>query len=297
MSWRRCSRPRNGICTWDDLNLTMTLTGPVPITNAVTEFSFKLFWEIFPTAIVLVALGLFVFHSDLLQTGITGIRPIQGIKVVIIAGLPTLCAVFWTLGLIGWTNYEVTMTVIIVGPILLALGVSYGLHITNRYAEEGGTKSEKMKASLSSTGKAVFLSAVTTVIGFISLVFTPMAPIQTVGIALSMGIVIVYILTMFMVPNLTLLLDLRKPKHPPLKAFDKLVEAPVKYNRGIIGFFLLLILVSATLGQSNVEENIDLLGMAPEGEDPVIKMKQYSSDFDAGQIGMVHYSCKCYRGY
>ena len=279
--------PETGVCTWDDLNLTMTLTGPVPITNAVTEFSFKLFWEIFPTAIVLVALGLFVFHSDLLQTGITGIRPIQGIKVVIIAGLPTLCAVFWTLGLIGWTNYEVTMTVIIVGPILLALGVSYGLHITNRYAEEGGTKSEKMKASLSSTGKAVFLSAVTTVIGFISLVFTPMAPIQTVGIALSMGIVIVYILTMFMVPNLTLLLDLRKPKHPPLKAFDKLVEAPVKYNRGIIGIFLLLILLSATLGQSNVEENIDLLGMAPEGEDPVIKMKQYSSDFNAGQIGMV----------
>ena len=151
--------PETGVCTWESLNLTMTLTGPVPITNAVTEFSFKLFWEIFPTAVVLVALGLFIFHSDLLQTGITGIRPIQGIKVVIIAGLPTLCAVFWTLGLIGWTNYEVTMTVIIVGPILLALGVSYGLHITNRYAEEGGTKSEKMKASLSSTGKAAFVSS------------------------------------------------------------------------------------------------------------------------------------------
>ena len=278
-------------CNWKDenegLNLQMVLTGPVPITNAVTEFSFKLFWEIFPLAIVLVAGGLFIFHSDILQTGITGIRPIQGIKVVIIAGLPTLCAVFWTLGLIGATNYEVTMTVIIVGPILLALGVSYGLHITNRYAEEGGTKSEKMKASLSSTGKAVFLSAVTTVIGFISLVFTPMAPIQTVGIALSTGIVIVYILTMFMVPNLTLILDLRKPKHPPLKAFEHLVNIPVKHNKGVIGVFIFVILISATVGQANVEENIDLLGMAPEYEPSVQKMKQYSSDFDAGQIGMV----------
>ena len=238
--------PDSKPCTWgyenDGLNLQMVLTGPVPITNAVTEFSFKLFWEIFPIAIVLVAGGLFIFHCDILQTGITGIRPIQGIKVVIIAGLPTLCAVFWTLGLIGATNYEVTMTVIIVGPILLALGVSYGLHITNRYAEEGGTKSEKMKASLTSTGKAVFLSAVTTVIGFISLVFTPMAPIQTVGIALSTGIVIVYILTMFMVPNLTLILDLRKPKHPPLPVFEKLVDVPVKRNKGVIGAFLLLII-------------------------------------------------------
>jgi len=179
------------------------------------------------------------------------------------------------------------MTVIIVGPILLALGVSYGLHITNRYAEEAGTRSEKMKASLSSTGKAVFLSAVTTVIGFISLVFTPMAPIQTVGIALSGGIVIVYILTMFMVPNLTLLLDLKKPKHPPLKAFDVLVDVPVKHNKAVIGTFVMLILLSATIGQANVEENIDLLGMAPEGESPVVKMKQYSKEFEAGQVGMI----------
>ncbi|RJU88645.1 MAG: hypothetical protein DWC07_07560 [Candidatus Poseidoniales archaeon] len=277
----------NRVCDWDDLGLTMTLTGPVPITNAVTEFSFKLFWDIFPKAIVLVAIGLFVFHSDLMQAGLTGIRPVQGIKVVIIAGLPTLCSVFWTLGIIGATNYEVTMTVIIVGPILLALGVSYGLHITNRYAEESGTKDEKMRASLNSTGRAVFLSAVTTVIGFISLVLTPMAPIQTVGIALSLGIVIVYILTMFMVPNLTLLLDLKKPKHPPLKAFDVLVDLPIKRNKAIIVTFVLLVLLSGTIGRANVQENIDLLGMAPETESPVIKMKQYSNEFEAGQVGMV----------
>ena len=61
-----------GMCTWEDLGLSMVLTGPVPITNAVTEFSFKLFWDIFPNAVVLVAIGLFIFHSDLLQAGITG---------------------------------------------------------------------------------------------------------------------------------------------------------------------------------------------------------------------------------
>ena len=291
-----------GLCIWGEVNdltteqlergvkafgLNMTLTGPVPITNAVTERTFDMFWDIFPLAIVLVAIGLFVFHCDVLQTGLTGIRPLQGLKVVIISGLPTLCAVFWTLGIIGWLDYEVTMTVIIVGPILLALGVSYGLHITNRYAEEGGTKKEKIRGALSSTGKAVFLSAVTTVIGFVSLVFTLMAPIQTVGIALSGGIVVVYILTMFMVPNLTLLLDLRKPKHPPLKAFVKIVDVPMKYNRGVIAFFAILILVSATYGQANVKENIDMLEMAPFDEPSVEGMKVYSNDFNSGQLGMV----------
>ncbi len=272
-------------CTWSDRGLQMSLTGPVPITNAVTEFSFKLFWQIFPVAVVLVALGLFVFHSDLLQTG--SVRIVQGLKVIIIAGLPTLCAVFWTLGMIGWLDYEVSMTVIIVGPILLALGVSYGLHITNRYAEESGDRHEKMRVAFSSTGKAVFLSAVTTVIGFISLTFTPMAPIATVGWALSGGIIIVYVLTMIMVPNLTILLDLKKAKHPPLPVFDAAVNIPLKWNIPVIAIFIALIAVSGTWGMDNVEENIDLLGMAPEDEPAVKKMKQYSSEFEAGQIGML----------
>jgi len=288
---RPCEYDQNGdpigadLCDWEDLGISMTLTGPVPITNAVTEFSFKLFWQIFPLAIVLVALGLFVFHSDVLQTG--SWRPIQGFKVVVIAGLPTLCSVFWTLGIMGYTGYEVTMTVIIVGPILLALGVSYGLHITNRYAEETGTKDEKIRQSLASTGRAVFLSAVTTVIGFISLTFTPMKPIETVGIALSGGIIIVYLLTMMMVPNLTLLLDLRKPKHPPLPVFEKVVQIPIKWSKGVIALFMVMIFISGFWGQGNVEENIDLLGMAPEDEASVITMKEYSKDFNAGQVGMI----------
>ena len=95
---RPCEYDQNGepigadLCDWDDLGISMTLTGPVPITNAVTEFSFKLFWQIFPLAIVLVALGLFVFHSDVLQTGTW--RPVQGFKVVVIAGLPTYVQYF-----------------------------------------------------------------------------------------------------------------------------------------------------------------------------------------------------------
>ncbi|HII58610.1 MAG TPA: hypothetical protein HA328_06625, partial [Candidatus Poseidoniaceae archaeon] len=87
---------------WDQRGLSMTLTGPVPITNAVTEESFNLFWDVFPIGVVFVAVGLFLFHCDLLQTG--RIRFVQGIKVLAISGLPTLCSVFITMGIIGWTN-------------------------------------------------------------------------------------------------------------------------------------------------------------------------------------------------
>ena len=270
---------------WTEDNLTMTLTGPIPITNAVTEESFKLFWKVFPIGVLAVALGLFLFHCDLLQTG--RIRFVQGLKVVIISGLPTLCSVWITLGIIGYTNYEVTMTVIIVGPIVLALGVSYGLHITNRYAESRGTPREKMAIALNSTGRAVFLSAITTVIGFVSLTFAPMKPIQTVGWSLAGGIVVVYIMTMIMVPNLTMMLDLKKPSHPPPKLFVQAVGIPVKWSRVTIALFLAAMLMSAGISRENVEENIDLLEMAPQNVESVQKMGVYSDEFEAGQPGFL----------
>lgn len=276
---------------WADKNLTMTLTGPVPITSAVTEESFKLFWKVFPIGAIAVALGLFLFHCDLLQTG--RIRFVQGLKVVIISGLPTLCSVWITLGIIGFTDYEVTMTVIIVGPIVLALGVSYGLHITNRYAEASGTPREKMEAALNSTGRAVLLSAITTIIGFYSLTFTTMAPIKTVGYALAGGIVVVYIMTMVMVPNLTMILDLKKPSHPPPKLFTGAVGIPIKWTKAALAVFIVAMIISAGFSRDNVEENIDLLEMAPsEGADglpvkAVQKMKTYSDEFEAGQPGFL----------
>ena len=269
----------------DYLCLRMTLTGPTPITNAVTEYTFILFWKIFPVGVVAVALVLFLFHCDVLQTG--RIRWEQGIKVVIIAGLPTLCSVFATLGMIGWTNYEVTMTVIIVGPIILALGVSYGLHITNRYAESKGTPKEKMALALQSTGRAVFLSAVTTVIGFVSLILTPMAPIKTVGVSLAGGIIIVYLFTMVMVPNLTMLLDLQKTPHPPPKIFVAAVRAPIRWNKIVLSIFVILMLFSGVVSRENIVEDVNLLEMAPQDEPAVSKMKTYSDEFESGQVGMI----------
>ncbi|HJM67457.1 MAG TPA: MMPL family transporter [Candidatus Thalassarchaeaceae archaeon] len=269
----------------DPLCLRMTLTGPVPITNAVTEYTFSLFWKIFPIGCIAVAGILFLFHCDVLQTG--RVQWIQGIKVVIIAGLPTLCSVFATLGIIGWQDFEVTMTVIITGPIILALGVSYGLHITNRYAESKGTPKEKMALAIQSTGRAVFLSAVTTVIGFVSLILTPMAPIQTVGYSLAGGIIVVYIFTMVMVPNLTMLLDLQKPSHPPPKIFVAAVRAPIRWNKIALSLFIVLMLFSGLVSRENVVEDVNLLDMAPQEEPAVKMMMTYSDEFESGQVGMI----------
>jgi len=151
-----------------------------------------------------------------------------------------------------------------------------------------------MAIALNSTGRAVFLSAITTVIGFISLTFTPMAPIKTVGFSLAGGIVVVYIMTMIMVPNLTMMLDLKKPSHPPPKLFVQAVGVPIKWTRAAIAVFAIAMLMSAGIpgitgigARENVEENIDLLEMAPQNVEAVKKMGVYSDEFEAGQPGFL----------
>ena len=89
-----------------------------------------------------------------------------------------------------------------------------------------------------------------------------------------------------MVPNLTLLLDLRKPKHPPLPVFEKVVQVPIKWSKGVIAVFMVLIFVSGFWGKGTLRKistfSVWLLKIGIS-----CYMKQYSKDFNAGQVGMI----------
>ena len=65
----------------------MALTGPVPVTQAITERSFQEFWNVFPIGVVLCAVMIFALHKR--------------IRAVLIAGVPTLYGIFFTYGVIG----------------------------------------------------------------------------------------------------------------------------------------------------------------------------------------------------
>ena len=106
----------------------MMLTGPVPVTQAITDRSFSEFWNIFPIGVVLCAIAIFLIQRK--------------IRAVLIAGVPTLYSIFITYGIIGWTGIEATPTIIALGPILMALGVAYGLHLSNRFTEETGPNAQ-----------------------------------------------------------------------------------------------------------------------------------------------------------
>ena len=124
---------------------------------------------------------------------------------LISVGIGTL----WLAGLMGWAGVPVNLANIMTLPLVIGIGVTNGIHILNRYAEEGtpGILSR-------STGKAVLVSGLTAIAGFGSLILAEHRGIRSLGIIMSVGIATCMIAGLTFLPAL---LNLIGRWHPLIK--------------------------------------------------------------------------------
>jgi hypothetical protein len=89
----------------------------------------------------------------------------------------------WTAGVMGWFDLPINPANIMTLPLVVGIGVTNGIHLLNRFVEEG-TVSVVSK----STGKAVMVSGLTTIAGFSSLILGKHQGIQSLGLIMSLGV-------------------------------------------------------------------------------------------------------------
>jgi len=260
-------------------NVIMTNTGPVTLTDMITEQAFVYYGKLMPVAMALVTLAIMIFHRSL--------------KAVFIAGIPTGCSIVWIYGLLAMFRIEVTPTIILLGPVLLALGVSYGIHLANRIAQEPSDDPKiRAQVAIRTTGRAVLMSAITTMIGFVSLGAGDLKPVTTVGLSLTAGIGICYLLTMLLAPSIAILVDYRKKAgEGAAKKWKKISEFPVNHSMPIIAAMIFFVIISVMM-LPLIKTDTDVLSMAPDDEnvdgvDKIIAIKDYSENFNSGALGMV----------
>jgi predicted RND superfamily exporter protein len=68
-------------------------------------------------------------------------------------------------------------------PLVIGIGVTNGIHILNRFAEE-----QTPSILAKSTGKAVFVSGLTTIAGFGSLILAKHRGIHSLGAVMAVGV-------------------------------------------------------------------------------------------------------------
>ncbi|HEC94334.1 MAG TPA: hypothetical protein ENI45_00020, partial [Thermoplasmatales archaeon] len=245
------------------VNTQMTLIGSLPQNAALEERSLKNMAIIFPLAIIFVSIVLFFFHRTL--------------KGLIITFLPPAYAIILTFGLLGIIAPELTMISIAIVALLLGLGVDYSIHLMNRFLEEKGEDlTLTVEKVLKTTGKAVLLSTVTTMVGFGSLMISSMSPIIHFGFGCALGILFCFISAALLVPCLVLILRFEEKSRVP--GWKQLARFAAENSPKIV-FLGCVVAVLSLLVLPQVGTDVNYFEMAPQGEPVIEKTKEFSERF------------------
>jgi uncharacterized protein len=116
---------------------------------------------------------------------------------MVLALIPVGLGTLWLAGLMGWLQIPFNPANIMTLPLVIGIGVTNGIHILNRYAEE---RTPGILAR--STGKAVLVSALTAIAGFGSLVLAKHRGIHSLGMIMSIGIATCMVAALTFLPAL-----------------------------------------------------------------------------------------------
>lgn len=146
---------------------------------------------------------------------------------------------------------------------VVAIGIADAVHIYIvwlMYKREGQGNSEAVLHSLKKNFLPIFLTSLTTAIGFATLTISKVIPVFTLGIATASGAVLAFLISIFWMPAVLLIL---KKEIKAKKVQKEVKQKPlgygafiVRYNKKIIFVTtLLFVLLAAGLFQVKVDSN------------------------------------------
>lgn len=135
------------------------------------------------------------------------------LAVGIIALLPIIIAVIWTVGFMGFFNVPFTSLSTGIISLVLGIGVDFSIHLTDgikKRLEKLASLSDSIIYALQTSGSAIFLASITTFFGFLALTFAQLLGTQRLGWSLSFSILSVFMVTIGLVPAIFSVVNKRK---------------------------------------------------------------------------------------
>lgn len=117
----------------------------------------------------------------------------------LMAMIPLACGVLWMVGLMKLTGQQITVMNIMGLPMIVGIGIDDGVHIVHRWRHEG---KRKLNTVFSSTGKAILLTSLTTMLAFGSLIFSIWRGFGHLGAALFLGVGTCFLTTVLILPGI-----------------------------------------------------------------------------------------------
>ncbi len=182
--------------------LEIRLGGMVPLNNAFDEYSVKDIQTLVPLMYVVITLICWV-----------ALRSFSGTVVTL---LVILFSVMTAMGLMGWLGIKLTGPSSAAPTIILTLAIADSIHILStmfQFMREGMSKNDAIVESMRINNKAVFLTSITTVIGFLSMNFSEVPPFRDLGNIVAIGVTAAWVYSILFLPAFIAVIKVRpKPQ-------------------------------------------------------------------------------------
>ncbi len=117
-----------------------------------------------------------------------------------------------TMGVAGWSNLVLTPISAYIPIVVMAITVAYSIHIisgTLQNLRNGATRLDAISDSVNENIYPIFLTSLTTAVGFLSLNFSDVPSFRTLGNFVAIGAVLNFFYSMTFLPALLAILPLR----------------------------------------------------------------------------------------
>ena len=126
-------------------------------------------------------------------------NPILGL----ITMIPVSVSIIWVLGTMYFIGYTLNILTITVTCITIGVGIDYACYITERFrfvADQTGDITKAVTETISRTGSAVLIAALSSIFGFGVLAFAPIPPQQQFGIITAITLIYAFITSILILP-------------------------------------------------------------------------------------------------
>jgi hypothetical protein len=180
--------------------LEINMAGDPVLSHMAREYMATDLSHLIPLVVLVVLLCLFL-----------SFRNLEGTLLPIIT---VLISTTWTVGLMAMFGAHFTVVSSCLPVVLIAVGSAYGIHVLNHYysivQNEPGiiTKERQHEIVVKTVRKMLFpvvLAGVTTIVGFISTISSPIVPLKTFAIFSAVGVGIALFLSLTFIPSMLII--------------------------------------------------------------------------------------------
>jgi len=230
------------------------------ITSKKVEDELKMFVLL---ALLVASIALFIFFKSF--------------KAMMFPMIIVVISVIWSFGLVSLFGYKITMLTGIIPPLLIVIGVENCIFLLNKYHYEYKKHGNKVKALsrvVQRVGNAAFLTNMTTAIGFAAFIVTGNKILVEFGIIASINIMIVFFLSIFLIPIFYSYLDPPKRRHlnhlenkRTLRIVNTIVNI-VNNRRNVVYVTTIVFVILGIIGVSRLKTTGNIVDDIPK-KDPL----------------------------